>query len=501
MQFDWTYTLGLFWSRDFWNATLLVVELSVSTWVLAVTLGFVLALADRSPLPPVRWIAAAYVWFFRSLPLLVLLIFVYNLPQAFPSLGGLLSVPFASGLIALVLSETAYMAEIHRGALLSVGKGQYEAARVLGLSRTGLQRLVVIPQALRIALPALGNEFVSIVKLTSLVSVISLAEILLVGQRYYTQNFLVIETMVAVACYYVLIVTVFDLLLKFVERRMDFSSRVTALTHVSDAGADEDGFSRPACDSGGAGHAIRLDRAGKAYGQNVVFNNLNLDFRRGEVVSIIGPSGSGKTTLIRSLNGLETLDQGIVHLNGKPVLAGTEERAGANMRPTVDDMLEIGMVFQNFNLFPHRTVLDNVMLGPLHHRRGDRADIAAQARTMLRMVGMLAHENKYPHQLSGGQQQRVAIARALAMQPSILLFDEPTSALDPETVGEVLKIMAELARSGRTMIVVTHEMKFALDVSDRVIFMEGGKVVFDGPPSRLRQDLGGDRRLADFVRL
>jgi polar amino acid transport system permease protein len=500
MEFDWSYTIGLLWSRDFWNATLLVVELSVASWIISVILGFFVALAHRSKYLAVRKIASVYVWFFRSLPLLVLLIFVYNLPQAFPSTGAFLSIPFISGLIALVLSETAYIAEIHRGALVSVSKGQYEAGHVLGLSRSGIQRLVVIPQALRIALPSLANEFISIVKLTSLVSVISLAEILLVGQRYYTQNFKVIETMVAVAFYYVLIVTVFDTVLKALERHLDFSNRLTAL---SKAGIeDTDSPAEPSVmERDDIQPAIRLDRGGKSFGDNSVFSDLSLAVRQGEVVSIIGPSGSGKTTLIRSLNGLETLDQGVVYLKEKPFIAGREERLSMSLPKAKTEMLELGMVFQSFNLFPHKTVLGNVTLGPHYHNRGSVGEIRANARAILSQVGMLAHENKYPHQLSGGQQQRVAIARALAMNPSVLLFDEPTSALDPETVGEVLRIMADLAKSGRTMIIVTHEMKFALEVSDRVIFMEGGKVVFEGSPNALRDEVLRDARLADFVRL
>ncbi|WP_426231689.1 amino acid ABC transporter permease/ATP-binding protein [Pararhizobium sp. DWP3-4] len=502
MVFDWPYMIGLLWSRDFWNATLVVVELSVATWVLAVVFGFFVALAHGSGLWVVRRSAALYVWFFRSLPLLVLLIFVYNLPQAFPSTSDLLSVPFVAGLLAMVLSETAYIAEIHRGALVAVGKGQYEAGRVLGLSRAGIQRLIIIPQALRIALPSLGNEFVSIVKLTSLVSAISLAEILLVGQRYYTQNFKVIETMVAVAFYYVLIVTVFDTGLKALERRLDFSRRLAELT-TEDA-EPSGAIARAIGDDmqmASTKPAIRLDRGGKSYGIHSVFENLNFSVKPGEVVSIIGPSGSGKTTLIRSLNGLETLDHGVVYLEDRPFIAGSQEKLAKSLRHNRWDALRIGMVFQNFNLFPHCTALENVMMGPLYHGRADVSELRKEARTLLDQVGMLVHENKYPHQLSGGQQQRIAIARALAMHPSILLFDEPTSALDPETVGEVLRIIAALARSGRTMVIVTHEMKFAMEVSDRVIFMEKGSVVFDGSPAQLTERRTNDVRLKEFVRL
>lgn len=499
MTFDWQYTLSLFWSRDFWQATLTVIELSLAAWAISVVLGFGVALARQSPIWILRRTAAAYIWFFRSLPLLVLLIFVYNFPQAFPSTGALLSQPFAAGLIALVLSETAYIAEIHRGALLAVGKGQYEAGQVLGLSKFGQQRLIVIPQALRVALPSLGNEYVSIVKLTSLVSVISLAEILLVGQRYYTQNFKVMETMLAVACYYVLVVTVFDTLLKRLESRLDFSRRKAALSDTDQPGVISLKDRRNPAKAPDA--EIRLEKGSKHFGSMTVFENLDLSVAPGEVVSIIGPSGSGKTTLIRCLNGLETLDQGIVLFKGTPILVGAEVARSSHVRTNRRHLLDIGMVFQSFNLFPHKTVLENVMLGPKYHGLAARADMETAARALLGQVGMLAHENKYPHQLSGGQQQRVAIARALAMEPSILLFDEPTSALDPETVGEVLRIIARLAKSGRTMIIVTHEMKFAMEVSDRVIFMEKGRIQFDGTPEVLRERLNHGDRLAEFMRL
>ncbi|MDN5490184.1 MAG: amino acid ABC transporter permease, partial [Acinetobacter sp.] len=209
MEFNWAYAFSLLTNHDFWKATLTVIELSVLVWVLGIVFGFVLALAKQSNFKILSKGSSLYIWFFRSLPLLVLLVFIYNLPQIYPSSSVLLASPFISGLLALALSEAAYIAEIHRGGLNSIAKGQIEAGKALGLKYTGIQRLIVIPQALRIALPTLGNEYVTIVKLTSLVSVISLTEILLVGQRLYTQNFLVMETMLAVAFYYVLIVTVF----------------------------------------------------------------------------------------------------------------------------------------------------------------------------------------------------------------------------------------------------------------------------------------------------
>lgn len=210
MTFDWNYLFGLLGDAEFWRATWTVIKLSTLTWLLSIALGFLLALAKQSKQPLLSLPARGYIWLFRSLPLLVLLIFIYNLPQALPGTSAVLADPFWSGLLALVICETAYVAEIHRGGLLSIPKGQGEAARALGLKFFGTQWRVVIPQALRVALPSLANEYISIVKLTSLVSVISLTEILMVGQRLYSQNFLVIETMAAVAFFYVLIVTVFD---------------------------------------------------------------------------------------------------------------------------------------------------------------------------------------------------------------------------------------------------------------------------------------------------
>lgn len=228
MTFDWNYMLSLLSNHDFWQATWTVIKLSLLTWFFSIVLGFILALAKQSPRKLFNTPARIYIWLFRSIPLLVLLIFVYNLPQAMPSLASILNDPFRAGLIAMVLCEAAYIAEIHRGGLLSIPKGQSEAARALGMRYAGTQWRVVIPQALRVALPALANEYIAIVKLSSLVSVISLTEILMVGQRLYSQNFLVMETMAAVAFYYVFIVTVFDFLLKRLEKYLDVTQRNTS---------------------------------------------------------------------------------------------------------------------------------------------------------------------------------------------------------------------------------------------------------------------------------
>ncbi len=500
--FDWPYVLGLFSNYDFWKATLTVVWLSVLTWVLGIFFGFLVALAKESTIYPLKTAASIYVWFFRSLPLLVLLIFVYNLPQLFPAASDVLTEPFWAGLLAMVLSETAYIAEIHRGGLLAVPRGQHEAARALGLRFAGRQRLIVVPQALRVALPSLANEFVTIVKLTSLVSVISLTEILLVGQRLYTQNFKVIETMLAVAVYYVFIVTVFSGLVSRLERWLDVTRRpnldLEPALLVDKLGDKEvAGPVHPRPVSQDVPPLLALENIGKSFGSKRVLKNVSLEVRPGEVVSIIGPSGSGKTTLIRTINALQDIDDGRILFNAE---LWAQANAGKYQLVSEFDhrVTAIGMVFQSFNLFPHKTVLENVKLAPHYHAQGNEEEIQRTALSMLDKVGMKAHANKYPHQLSGGQQQRVAIARALAMKPKVMLFDEPTSALDPELVNEVLKVIELLAREGMTMIIVTHEMRFALQVSDRVVFMEQGEIQASGSPKEL-VEAAADSRVAAFL--
>jgi len=221
---------------------------------------------------------------------------------------------------------------------------------------------------------------------------------------------------------------------------------------------------------------ITMTSVRKRFGSFEALRGIDLEVAEGEVLCIIGPSGSGKSTLIRCINLLETYDEGRIAVDGIEVRPGKALQAVRR---------EVGMVFQSFNLFPHLTVLRNVMLAPMRVRGLAPAEAEAKARELLKRVGISEQAEKYPGQLSGGQQQRVAIARALAMEPRVLLFDEPTSALDPEMVGEVLDVMRSLARTGVTMIVVTHEMGFARQVGDRVLFMDGGMVVESGTPQQL----------------
>jgi polar amino acid transport system ATP-binding protein len=229
----------------------------------------------------------------------------------------------------------------------------------------------------------------------------------------------------------------------------------------------------------------------KRWGSVVGLDGVDLDVRRGEVVTIVGPSGSGKSTLLRCLNGLEVPDSGTVEVAGLPVRAGSPGIDAARAR--------IGMVFQAFHLFPHLSVIENLSLAPVLVRGLGKDDARARAASLLDRVGLESKRDARPDELSGGQKQRVAIARALAMEPEVMLFDEPTSALDPETVGDVLAVMRELAGGGTTMAVVTHEMSFAREVSSRTVFMDAGRVVEDGPSARLLA-APESPRLREFLR-
>jgi polar amino acid transport system ATP-binding protein len=233
---------------------------------------------------------------------------------------------------------------------------------------------------------------------------------------------------------------------------------------------------------------VRIRGVGKSFGEHRVLEGVDLDVDRGQVVSIIGPSGGGKTTLLRCINLLETYDEGSVRVDGVEV--GYHDGGNGARRPRSDRELariraDIGMVFQLFNLFPHLTAAENVMLGLRKVRGLSRAEARERAVSWLERVGLAAKVDSLPAQLSGGQQQRVGIARAVAMEPKVLLLDEITSALDPELVGEVLAVVQQLAKEGMTMIVVTHEMGFARDISDRVVFMEHGSIAAAGTPEEV----------------
>ena len=232
---------------------------------------------------------------------------------------------------------------------------------------------------------------------------------------------------------------------------------------------------------------IRTENLCKSFGDLEVLKNVNLTVNPGEVIVIIGPSGAGKSTFLRSLNTLETITDGSIFIEDELFCRAEKGHIVEKMEPEAHKaaLLEMGMVFQRFNLFPHKTVRENIEIAPINVRKISKEEAEKRATDLLEKVGLSDKADEYPNRLSGGQQQRVAIARALAMEPKIMLFDEPTSALDPELVGEVLNVMKDLARQGMTMVVVTHEMGFAKEVADRVIFMADGEILEEKTPEDL----------------
>jgi ABC-type polar amino acid transport system ATPase subunit len=242
--------------------------------------------------------------------------------------------------------------------------------------------------------------------------------------------------------------------------------------------------------SAGSGHLVELERVRKSFGDNVVLDGIDLTIDRGEVVVIAGPSGSGKSTMLRCINGLEGIDEGDVRFDGRSLA-----KAGRDVNRM---RAEIGMVFQQFNLFAHKSVMQNLTMAPVEVKGLPKADARERAERLLQRVGLTEKADAYPADLSGGQQQRVAIARALAMEPKLMLFDEPTSALDPEMIREVLDVMRDLARDGMTMAVVTHEMGFAREVGDRIVFIDDGRIVEQAPPAEFFANAQSERA-RDFV--
>jgi polar amino acid transport system permease protein len=454
------------------SSPLLPWALLTTVWVAIVAqaagtaIGFVVGpmtlAAGRLP----RTIAWIYGWLFRGTPLLVQILFFFAIV---PQLGLKLGI-MTTGLVGLSLNEGARMAEIVRAGLIAVPRGQTEAARSLGLRPLQVFLFVIAPQAIRVIIPPLGNNFNYMLKATSLLSVIGISELLRTSQQLAQATARPLEVYVVAACAYLLVTTSWDIIQRRIEKRFErgFAPSPSVATVATDAPARS--RAEPKQGAVAALHDVCVDLGGRR-----VLDHVDFAVMPGEVVAIVGASGSGKTTLLRCLNGLAVPSAGAVLFQGRKLGA-----AG----PALDaDRRAIGFVFQRFNLFPHLTARANAAAGPLKVLGLPRAEAYARADALLDKVGLADRKNAYPSALSGGQQQRVAIARALAMRPALMLFDEPTSALDPETVGEVLDVMRKLAAEGTTMVVVTHEMGFARQAADRIVYIDGGRVVEEGTPS------------------
>ncbi|MBA8852833.1 polar amino acid transport system permease protein [Ochrobactrum intermedium] len=487
-------------------------------------LGTLLALARVSRSPLLSGLSWGYIWLLRSIPLIVLLLILNNLGYLYANIT--LSVPFtdrvlfdyptvqlltpfAAAFLGLTLNQSAFFAEIVRGGILSVDQGQHEAAAALGLPRTRQALRIVLPQAMRSILPTGFNEIIGLAKGTSMVYVLALPELFYTVQVIYRRNLEVIPLLMVATVWYLVIMTVLSVAQYYIERyfakgavrnpvplpfqtffnrykrSLPLTSGLSGQVHrtVPVAGFGDAGTMS-------AGAPIHIQDISKRFGTNTVLNHVELSFPAGSVTAILGPSGSGKSTLLRSINHLERVNEGFISVDG--ALVGYRQDGDTLYELKEKDILkrraDIAMVFQNFNLFPHMTVLENIIEAPIQVGGLARDAAIRLALDLLARVGLGDKAEAYPRQLSGGQQQRVAIARALALRPKVILFDEPTSALDPELVGEVLDVIKELARTGTTLVIVTHEIGFAREVADTVVFMEAGQVVEAGPPSSIFND-------------
>ncbi len=430
--------------------TLIIAFFSV---VLGTIFGTLMAMLRMSKVKPLRYLATAYIEFIRGTPLMVQLMFIfYGLPMTGIKIPDISWIPnfsrFAAGIVAMSMNSCAYVAEIIRSGIQAVDHGQTEAARSLGFRQSQTMTMVVLPQAIKNILPALGNEFVTVIKESSIVSVIGIADLMFRSKDVIAVTYISLETLAIAAILYFIMTFISGRFVSLMERKMSQNNPMIQVNHLC-----------------------------KSFGRLEVLKDISTTFQRGSVVAIIGPSGGGKSTFLRCLNLLEKPTSGEIIFDGVDIC---DKKTDINLHRQ-----KIGMVFQQFNLFNNMNVLRNLTAAPVKIKGMAPAEAEEKALKLLNRVGLGDKLTAYPAQLSGGQKQRVAIVRALMMNPEVMLFDEPTSALDPEMVGEVLDVMKALADDGMSMIVVTHEMRFAREVSDRTIFLSDGIIEEDKPSHEL----------------
>jgi polar amino acid transport system permease protein len=472
-----------------WQGAVIAVELLVGALAGGIFIGFFLALASTSRHLAIRLPVQAYIYILRGTPVLLQLILLFNVLPEF----GLRLSPFTSAMLALMINETAFCAEIIRGGIAATDRNQRFAAQAFGFSRATEMIHIVIPQALRAILPTLGNEAVGLLKSTSLASVVGVNELTMRGQTIVSQNFLFIPVLVASGAIYMIMSSAVAGLQWWLEGRFGLEDRARRARKTVAAATPEIDMSevrKPLQRNFSPNAAVVLEIKDLTidYGKIRVLDGLSLNVRRGEVVVLLGRSGSGKSTLLKSILAMNPFAGGSVKVEthsmgktsaGKPL---PERLLPANRAAS-----GVGIVFQHFALFDHMSALQNVMSIPRLVQRLPDQVARTKAQRALRTVGLAKFENSFPHELSGGQQQRVGIARALAAEPNVLLFDEPTSALDPELVREVNQTIRDLALTGITMLISTHDIAFASSVADRIVFLEKGKLVEEGTPDILEK--------------
>ena len=430
--------------------------------------------------PYISAFAALYIRIFRALPVVVLLLVLNYI--VFRDSG---VTAFWVCAITFSIEFSAYCSEIFRSGINAVPEGQSRAARALGFSRLQSFRHVVWPQAMINILPSYSGQFISTVKMTSVAGYISIVDLTKASDIIRSRTYEAFFPLLFTAAVYFVLCAILVALLRIMEKRIDPSLRtvgndILAVVESYRAGETEHsaGASRKSSDiSDDEEIVIKVRNLKKSFEEVTPLKDVNCDIRKGDVISIIGPSGTGKSTLLFLLNHLMVPDSGSIIFEGQDTLAKNYDHNKMRQK--------IGMVFQSFFLFPHLTIVENIMLAQTELLNRSRREACERSMELLQTVGLADKALSLPGQLSGGQQQRAAIVRAMAMDPEILLFDEPTSALDPTMIGEVLSVIRKLARDGMTMLIVTHEMRFAKDVSNRVFFMDEGIIYEDGTPEKI----------------
>ena len=422
----------------------ITIYVSALAFLLSIILGAILAIIQHFRVKILSQLAKVYVSYFRGTPLLIqLFLFYYGLPMVFDVMK---RCPKTFALVlCLGLNSAAYISESIRGAIESVDKGQYEASIAFGLTHPQMMLKIILPQAAVAAIPPIVNSCLDIIKMSSLGMTIGIQDIMGEAQLTAATYYKTFETYILAAVFYWILAIVLGVVQKKVEKIISSAYQK---------------------------HMLEIKNLSKSFGNQQVLDHISLKIEKGKVIAVIGPSGTGKSTLLRCINVLERPEEGTIQLDDQ--IFDYEKLSKADIQVL---RTRTSMVFQNSNLYRNKTALENITTPLTLVKKMPKEEADKIALDLLEKVGVLEKKDAYPETLSGGEKQRVGIARALAVNPDIILFDEPTSALDPELVAGVLDVIKDLAKQHTTMLIVTHEMKFAKNVADEVVFMEGGHIV------------------------